>query len=55
MTYKKRLINTLYKKLYKQKINNNYALLCDLDNKCNLSMVKFKANPVRFIEFDIYL
>ena len=34
---------------------HNYALLCNLDNKCNLSMVKFKANPVRFIEFDIYL
>ena len=48
------MINMI-EKLYKQKINNNYALLCDLDNKCNLSMVKFKANPVRFIKFDIFI
>ena len=31
------------------------ALLIDSDNKCNLSMIKFKVNPVRFVEFYIYL
>jgi len=45
----------MIKKLYNQKINNNFALLCDVDNKCNLEMVKFKVNPVRFISFEIYL
>jgi len=45
----------VYKKLYTERINNNDALLCDTDNKCNLEMVKFKVNPVRFISFDIYL
>ena len=45
----------MIKKLYKQKINNNYALLCDLDNKCNITMIIVKYNSVRFIKFDIYL
>ena len=27
------------------------ALLDDVDNKCNLSMIKFKCCPVRFIKF----
>ena len=34
---------------------HNRALLCNTDSKCNLEMVKFKTNPVRFISFDIYL
>lgn len=34
---------------------HNRALLCNTDSKCNLEMVKFKVNPVRFISFDIYL
>lgn len=34
---------------------HNKALLCNTDCKCNLEMVKFKGNPVRFISFDIYL
>ena len=33
----------------------NNGLLIDSENKCNLSMIKFKSNPVRFIEFDIYI
>ena len=41
--------------LYKQRIDNNYALLIDGEKKCNLEMIKFKSNSVRFINFDIYL
>lgn len=40
---------------YKQSVDNNYALLIDSEKKCNLEMIKFKTNPVRFINFDIYL
>lgn len=31
------------------------ALLIDNDIKCNLTMIKFKVNPCRFIEFPIFL
>ena len=41
--------------LYKQRIDNNYTLLIDVEKKCNLEMIKFKSNPVRFVSFDIYL
>ena len=40
---------------YKQRVDNNYALLINSENKCNFEMIKFKTNPVRFINFDIYL
>ena len=31
------------------------AKLCNSDNKSNLSMIKIKAHPLRFIKFQIYL
>ena len=45
----------IHNPLYKQRIDNNYALLIDGEKKCNLEMIKFKSNSVRFINFDIYL